>query len=215
MQSDSSKFEISGILTLADDGSFAGHSDPQDASGPCVYMAHGFGDELLYVGVTNDLITRLQRHRQNWAAWLTYTKHIRWETYPTRAAAEAAEKRYIRSLGPKYNVAHQRRQNALEPHYSDAQWRSLGTHIRERRTFLRRSQTSIARDADIAVTVLRQLEAGQLTKLPAEAGQIERALGWRSNSMRFVLSGGVAEYLTAEERRQQAVDAYDTVWSRA
>lgn len=60
---------------------------------------------LLYVGISLDAVRRLGQHKQH-AAWYSRITTICVEWYPTRAAAEAAEREGIRRERPKHNVAH-------------------------------------------------------------------------------------------------------------
>ena len=59
---------------------------------------------LLYVGISLSALGRLQAHRAS--AWSEDIARVEVETYPTRAAALAAEKAAIKSERPKHNRVH-------------------------------------------------------------------------------------------------------------
>lgn len=190
----------SGVLLFDDDSSY-------------VYLAYAASDDLLYVGVTGDLVARLGKHRRDESAWLTYVETLRWEAYSSRAKAEQVETHYIRTLHPRYNVRNRVPTAEVCREYNSVQWRRLGTHVRDRREELRRSQRSIASDAAMPIALLRSIETGQVTELPPDAvvGHLELALGWQSGSLRSILSGGASEPLDLAERQAHALAAYDQV----
>jgi predicted GIY-YIG superfamily endonuclease len=68
-----------------------------------VYRIYSADDELLYVGITNDLVIRWIGHRSDKRWWRTeaHRYDVRW--YPSREVAKAEEKRAIISECPKYN----------------------------------------------------------------------------------------------------------------
>lgn len=68
-----------------------------------VYRIYNAADELLYVGITNDLIIRWIGHRSDKLWWRTeaHRYDVRW--YPDRDVAKAEEKQAIITEGPKYN----------------------------------------------------------------------------------------------------------------
>jgi predicted GIY-YIG superfamily endonuclease len=67
-----------------------------------VYRMFGASGQLLYVGVTADLATRLGTHAEK--RWFPLVAEIRLEWFPDRAAAETAERRAIQREHPKLNV---------------------------------------------------------------------------------------------------------------
>jgi predicted GIY-YIG superfamily endonuclease len=67
-----------------------------------VYRMFGASGQLLYVGVTADLATRLGSHAEK--RWFPLVAEIRLEWFPDRAAAEAAERRAIQREHPKLNI---------------------------------------------------------------------------------------------------------------
>jgi len=60
---------------------------------------------LLYVGITNDLGTRLSDHRRD-KPWWAEVARVMVAQFESREAVLAAEKVAIRTEQPKYNVAH-------------------------------------------------------------------------------------------------------------
>ncbi len=58
------------------------------------------GDEIVYVGATNNLGTRLNGHTDK-----RYTD-VYYKTFPKTAKIAEIEQRYIRRLKPKYNIVH-------------------------------------------------------------------------------------------------------------
>lgn len=70
-----------------------------------VYRAYDRADSLLYVGVTNDLDRRLDAHSKQ-SGWWIFKARIESDAYPTRAEAEAEEKRLIQEAHPRWNRAH-------------------------------------------------------------------------------------------------------------
>jgi predicted GIY-YIG superfamily endonuclease len=68
-----------------------------------VYFLYS-GDELLYVGCTNNLDMRLRDHwRQK--PWMASVDRIELQTYNTRKAAGRAEHDFIRSLRPRHSTS--------------------------------------------------------------------------------------------------------------
>lgn len=64
-------------------------------------------DVLLYVGITDNIISRLTGHAR--AAWFSEVTHATYEHYYDRDIAHKAEVEAIESEGPLYNVQHNRR----------------------------------------------------------------------------------------------------------
>lgn len=82
---------------------------------PCfLYRLYGEDDELLYIGISLSALGRLSEHlaEKSWAAQVRRTTI---ETYPTRAAAAAAEVAAIKSEWPTYNVQHNGRRTPEKP----------------------------------------------------------------------------------------------------
>ena len=68
-----------------------------------VYRIYDANDQLLYVGITNDLIIRWIGHRSDKLWWRreAHRYDVRW--YPNRDVAKAEEKQAIITESPKYN----------------------------------------------------------------------------------------------------------------
>lgn len=71
--------------------------------GHYVYRFYGPNEQLLYVGVTSNLHSRLGSHLSS-APWADDAERIEWEEWPTRYAAEIAEGEQIATLRPLHNV---------------------------------------------------------------------------------------------------------------
>lgn len=69
-----------------------------------VYRCYGDDGQLLYVGETGDLGTRLAAHAQK--LWFTQVRGITLEWYADELDALNAERRAIHVEHPKYNVVH-------------------------------------------------------------------------------------------------------------
>lgn len=72
-----------------------------------LYRFYDVEGRLLYIGLTADLPTRLNNHRDDKPWWCEVTR-VAVEHYPDRAAVIAAERRAIIAEGPRYNVVHNR-----------------------------------------------------------------------------------------------------------
>jgi hypothetical protein len=69
-----------------------------------VYRLFNTDDELVYVGITGDLMTRFSQHASDKSWWPEVVRHEIW-TYKDRATAAAVEFAVIQSVNPKYNTA--------------------------------------------------------------------------------------------------------------
>jgi predicted GIY-YIG superfamily endonuclease len=84
-------------------------SDPvatvQGMTDQYLYRLSGGGEGPLYIGISDDWTRRMRQHwlDKPWAAQITV---VELETYRSRAAVLAAERRAIRSERPLYNVQH-------------------------------------------------------------------------------------------------------------
>lgn len=72
-----------------------------------LYRFFGEGGVLLYIGITDDLPTRLSSHRREKSWWREW-RGITATPYPSRQALEAAEIEAIKAEKPLYNVTHNR-----------------------------------------------------------------------------------------------------------
>ena len=68
-----------------------------------VYKCLDTKDELLYVGVTSNIKSRMKQHRNN-SFWFKDTNKIIAKIYDTRKEADLAEARIIRKNNPIYNI---------------------------------------------------------------------------------------------------------------
>jgi hypothetical protein len=65
-----------------------------------------FPNELAYVGITNDMVRRSKDDDRRAACWWHVGLRGEVETFATRAAVEAAERRAIATENPRENIAH-------------------------------------------------------------------------------------------------------------
>lgn len=70
-----------------------------------LYRFHGETDRLLYVGVTDDLKSRMAAHEAQ-KTWWADVRRTTVEWYPTRQEALAAEATAIRAERPVHNIQH-------------------------------------------------------------------------------------------------------------
>lgn len=68
-----------------------------------VYRAYDSAGRLLYIGCTNNPVSRFKSHRSQGSMWLPYAASVTWEPHPTRAAGFAAESAAIEAECPPYN----------------------------------------------------------------------------------------------------------------
>lgn len=69
-----------------------------------LYRLYGETDTLLYIGITENLGTRMDHHASTKAWWRSVAR-LTVDMLPDREAAEAAEGAAIRSENPRYNIA--------------------------------------------------------------------------------------------------------------
>ena len=84
----------------------------------CVYRAFDIDDYLLYIGISDDLGSRLRRHDKDsrWFDEVTDGGRLEFEwVWGTRREIEQYEKELIQSEQPLYNVTH----NTKNPHRVD------------------------------------------------------------------------------------------------
>lgn len=72
-------------------------------AGTFVYMAYDNADQLLYVGVTDDLWARMSQHRRT-SRWWDLMEHLDWEEMPDREMALRKETKLIGRHRPPFNV---------------------------------------------------------------------------------------------------------------
>jgi predicted GIY-YIG superfamily endonuclease len=78
------------------------HPLPEEPVRPThLYRHYNSDNELLYVGISVDAVSRLKRHSSEWK-WTVARSEI--AMFPTREEASAAEAEAIRAERPKYNV---------------------------------------------------------------------------------------------------------------
>jgi predicted GIY-YIG superfamily endonuclease len=79
-------------------------SERQESGRTFVYRAFDSYGDLLYVGMTKDLVARIKDHTRQSPAWITQMATLTAVTYWKRAEACAAESKAIRTECPIYNV---------------------------------------------------------------------------------------------------------------
>ena len=83
---------------------------------PTHLYRHYNGDgELLYVGISYNVMARLKNHRET-ARWFDEIRRIEVQVYHSRFDAELAEKQMIKELRPRWNIVH----NEVETEYKYA-----------------------------------------------------------------------------------------------
>lgn len=80
------------------------HDFDPGPTGVGLYRMYDAGDELLYVGISRNLVERWRTHRRT-VVWWHDVARISYEIHPNRYAAEVAEKAAIRAEHPVYNIA--------------------------------------------------------------------------------------------------------------
>lgn len=76
---------------------------PQRIGEIAIYTVYGIGNEVLYVGQTNDIRRRLREHRRL-ASWWQYVAEVVYVLADTRAAALRHERWCIGVAAPIFNV---------------------------------------------------------------------------------------------------------------
>lgn len=77
---------------------------PKSEAHTRLYRHYGAGGVLLYVGVSLSAVIRLYQHRTS--SWIHDVVRVDIQTYPTRAAALAAECEAIKCEKPMHNKTH-------------------------------------------------------------------------------------------------------------
>lgn len=70
-----------------------------------LYRIYADDGELLYIGISANIVRRFANHRQ-WRDWWWQASRIDLEHFNTAAAAEDAERRAILTERPTHNVQH-------------------------------------------------------------------------------------------------------------
>lgn len=174
-------------------------------AGSLVYIARSWTDQVLYVGVTDDICQRMARHRSE-SGWWPDAREVTWELWPTRTRALRREAELIGELVPAWNVV--MNGGSRRPAFSIDAWARLGEAVARCRTAARMTQKQLADESGIVVRELRRLEHGQACHWPPDrlAG-LEHALGWRADGCITVLVGGDPPVMTGEERQERALAA--------
>ncbi len=182
-----------------------------EPDGAYVYEAYDPTEAPLYVGLANDLNSRLAWHR-SYSPWYASAARIVWTLYETRNAAGRAEVERIRALRPRHNSQHNPDPTPTPELPADGDWIALGKAMRDARQAAGRTQRSIARDADLDPTTLRLLEAGSGPACDSDTLiRLDYALGWTPGSAMGVLRGGTPLPLTRAERQRRALAAADEI----
>ena len=69
-----------------------------------LYRFFDANDQLLYVGISKTVLARMAQHFAT-KDWIPNDGCIKWTTYPTRLAAQEAERKAITNEKPKWNIA--------------------------------------------------------------------------------------------------------------
>jgi excinuclease UvrABC nuclease subunit len=69
-----------------------------------LYRHFNKNGDLLYVGISNNALSRLSQHKNN-ASWFDNISRIEMESHPNREAALKAEKVAIRTEKPFFNIS--------------------------------------------------------------------------------------------------------------
>lgn len=72
----------------------------------CVYRIYGINEELLYVGISMNLLGRMAKHRRR--EWWPLARYMETEWFPDRESAKDAERSAIHHENPVYNVVRPR-----------------------------------------------------------------------------------------------------------
>ncbi len=101
-----------GILARRDEQTFKVSSEvavrigePENGTPTSLYRHFSDRGDLLYVGIAKSSIQRLAAHTRS-SQWIDDVARIEIEKYPSRRAAEAAERKAIQEEKPLWNRAH-------------------------------------------------------------------------------------------------------------
>lgn len=70
-----------------------------------LYVAHDKDGRLLYIGISDKFGDRMQSHTEG-SSWMEFAANIALEEFPTRKAAETAERDRVKEGRPLFNVIH-------------------------------------------------------------------------------------------------------------
>lgn len=70
-----------------------------------LYRAYSLHNELLYVGISKQAVTRFDQHKET-AAWFNECAFMTMEHFQTRVEAHRAEVAAIENENPRYNILH-------------------------------------------------------------------------------------------------------------
>lgn len=105
------------LLRRLGDDTFTAQEDAEikliaelDAMPTALYRHFSADGRLLYVGISLQAVTRTMQHR-NRARWYAEITRIDLEWFPSRSAAEHAEKLAIKAEKPLYNIIHNKAHN--------------------------------------------------------------------------------------------------------
>jgi predicted GIY-YIG superfamily endonuclease len=73
--------------------------------GTIVYVARAITEEILYVGITDNLFSRMAQHQRQ-SRWWDSMDSLSWEEWPDRDAALQQEERLIKRHRPPFNTTH-------------------------------------------------------------------------------------------------------------
>jgi predicted GIY-YIG superfamily endonuclease len=79
--------------------------DRRDSPETAVYRIYDDSGQLLYVGITHDVVTRFRERKVDKGWWARAHRYaVHW--YPTREIAAAREREAIAAEGPEFNSVH-------------------------------------------------------------------------------------------------------------
>jgi transcriptional regulator with XRE-family HTH domain len=127
-----------------------------------LYRHFDAAGRLLYVGVALGPVARLQQHASQ-SSWVRDIARMTIERFPTRTAAEQAERDAIRVEQPVHNVAHARK---ARPYVAGSD--KLGDRVRGLRKSHGMTQAELARAAGITQPAVSDIERGDTSVVMAD-----------------------------------------------
>ena len=118
-----------------------------------VYIARNESGDVLYVGCTTHIETRMSHHR-NQSAWFDQATQITVENFDSINVARQTETQYIKQWAPPFNIHHaghprrRRKTNVQQRLAAIELGRSLADYVAEKRT-ARQTWSSIAADLSL------------------------------------------------------------------